>query len=51
MAAVAAEYARVSRDDETTCAAMPSLSEAAADLGADTDRVDRLVAGRLATKC
>ena len=51
MAAVAAEYAQLPLGQEIDCATMPSITAQAAGLGADTDRVDRMVAQRLATAC
>ena len=51
MAAVAAEYAQLPLGREIDCATRPSITAQAAGLGADTDRVDRMVAQRLATAC
>lgn len=49
MAAVAATYAELPRDDETSCAATPRPSATASRLGADNDEVEQLIAHRLAS--
>jgi crotonobetainyl-CoA:carnitine CoA-transferase CaiB-like acyl-CoA transferase len=51
MSAVAAEYAHLPSADQKDCATEPSITGRAAELGADTDRVDRMVAQRLAAAC
>ena len=51
MAAVAAGYAGLSEDHEMDCTATPPTSKKACALGADTGRVDRIVAQRLAASC
>ena len=51
MAAVAAHYAGVPRDAETPCTVVPQRMTTASELGADTGRVEALVAGRLAARC
>lgn len=51
MAAVAADYAQLPRSDEMDCAAAPSAIGHAAALGDDNERVDHLVAQRLAAAC
>ena len=51
MAAVAAHYAGVPRDAETPCSVVPQRIASASELGADTTRVEALVAGRLAARC
>ncbi len=51
MAAVAACYADLPRGDETPCRTAPSASPPASPPGADNERVDRLVAQRLAGMC
>jgi CoA-transferase family III len=51
MAAVAAQYAQLPRSRETACTTTPSTTGRAAALGHDNDRVDHLVAQRLAAAC
>lgn len=51
MAAVAAEYAELSRSGDITCTATPSVIDHAAELGDDNDRVDHLVTQRLVAAC
>ncbi|MCV7368874.1 CoA transferase [Mycolicibacterium duvalii] len=51
MAAVAAGYAPLARAGGVEPAVAPSVSRTAAELGADNDAVDRIVARRLAGAC
>lgn len=51
MAAVAAGYAQLAGNQEKYCTATPLTSTPACALGADTDRVDRIVAQRLDPPC
>ncbi|KUH66442.1 acyl-CoA transferase [Mycolicibacterium novocastrense] len=51
MAAVAATYAELPRDDQSPCAAAPHLSAAASPLGADNEEVERLIEQRRLASC
>lgn len=51
MAAIAAGYADAPRDGDSVSTAAPTISQTAAQLGADNDVVDRIVARRLAEAC
>ncbi|WP_082696779.1 CoA transferase [Mycobacterium sp. IS-1590] len=51
MAAVAATYAELPRDDRSPCAAAPQLSAAASPLGADNEEVEQLIEQRRLAPC
>nr|WP_094289672.1 CoA transferase [Mycobacterium lehmannii] len=51
MAAVAATYAQLPRDDQSPCAAAPQLSTAAQPLGADNEEVEQLIEQRRLASC
>ncbi|OBF89363.1 acyl-CoA transferase [Mycobacterium sp. 852002-51152_SCH6134967] len=51
MAAVAATYAQLPRDDQSPCGAAPQLSAAAQPLGADNEEVEQLIDQRRPASC
>ncbi|MGE2722491.1 CoA transferase [Mycolicibacterium celeriflavum] len=51
MAAVAATYAALPRDEQSVCAATPQPSVAASPLGADNEQVEHLVTQRRLASC
>ncbi|KUI07269.1 acyl-CoA transferase [Mycobacterium lehmannii] len=51
MAAVAATYAQLPRNDQSPCAAAPQLSTAAQPLGADNEEVEQLIEQRRLASC
>lgn len=51
MAAVAATYAELPRDEQSSCGAAPPPSTAASPLGADNEEVQQLVAQRRLASC
>ncbi|MGV0605718.1 CoA transferase [Mycolicibacterium sp. XJ1904] len=51
MAAVAATYAQLPRDNQSPCAAVPQLSASASPLGADNEEVEQLIEQRRLASC
>lgn len=51
MAAVAATYAQLPRDGQSSCAAVPQPAKAASPLGADNERVEQLIEQRRFASC